>query len=53
MIAGLAAQVLSLGIFMGCWLHFLLQLKKADESMRNSRFASLRSTQKFKLFNYG
>ncbi|KAF2666085.1 RTA1-domain-containing protein [Microthyrium microscopicum] len=52
MIAGLVAQVVSLGIFMGLWLHFLWQLKKTDQSLRNPAFVQLTKSRKFKYFNY-
>jgi hypothetical protein len=52
MISGLALQVLSLAIFMMLWLEFMLRLRKADDNLRDCRFAELWSEKKFKAFNY-
>ncbi|KAF2422217.1 RTA1-domain-containing protein [Tothia fuscella] len=52
MIAGLAFQVVSLAVFLGLWVDFLVRLRKVGEDGRDERFESIRSTRKFKCFNY-
>lgn len=53
MIAGLAWQVLSLGIFMLVWADFLLRLRRADESQKDARLSHVRTgTRRFVYFQY-
>lgn len=53
MVAGLAFQVVSLIVFMVLWIDFIACLRKANDSLKNERLATLRAFRKFKLFQYG
>lgn len=52
MLAGVVFQVVSLLIFMGMWLEFVLRLRRTSESSRDVRFIELRDTKKFTWFQY-
>lgn len=52
MIAGVVFQVISLLIFMGLWLEFVRRLRRSSASAKDQRFAELRDTKKFALFQY-
>lgn len=52
MIAGVVFQVVSLLIFMGLWLEFILRLRKTSASAQDKRFAELRDTKRFTWFQY-
>ncbi|KAF2647772.1 RTA1-domain-containing protein [Lophiostoma macrostomum CBS 122681] len=52
MVAGVVFQVVSLLVFMGLWLEFLLRLRGTSESARDIRFAELRIPKKFTWFQY-
>lgn len=52
MIAGVVFQVISLLIFMGLWLEFVLRLRRSSASAKDPRFAELRGTKKFAWFQY-
>lgn len=53
MIAGLAFQVFSLATFITFGLDFVVCLRRIDENSRDSRFAHLRASRRFKAFNLG
>jgi hypothetical protein len=53
MIAGLALQVVSLAVFLGLWLDFVIALRAVPEGLRERSFERIREGRKFKLFNYG
>lgn len=50
MIVGVVFPVLSLLIFMGLWLEFVLYLRRTSASARDKRFVALRGTKKFAWF---
>jgi len=51
MIAGLAFQVLSLGIFLILWLEFIMRLRKAPDQLKDERFSRMRtSNSRFRWF---
>lgn len=52
MVAGVVFQVVSLLIFMGLWLEFVLRLRRTSESVKDVRFVELRDTKKFTWFQY-
>lgn len=52
MIAGVVFQVISLLIFMGLWLEFVLRLSRSSSSAKDQRFTELRDTKKFAWFQY-
>jgi hypothetical protein len=53
MIAGMVFQVISLSIFMGLWLEFILRLRKTNESKKNMLFVDVTESRRFKWFAYG
>lgn len=52
MIAGVVFQVVSLLIFMGLWMEFLLRLCRSSSSAKDQRFAELRDAKRFAWFQY-
>ena len=53
LISGLTFQAFSLALFFSLCAEFAMRVRKADSSLRDPRFESLRATPRFKLFIYG